>query len=180
MDAFILPFTLFVVVLGLISFLIHFYSSRLWVRVAGFLIFILAFPSGWVLVSEQLSKPKPVELAFFDPAYSTQLQVLAVTSIPQKAIFVWVQVKGEKFPRSYQLPWAAALEKTMRKNMSEANGRKGKWIAKDLKVLFLGNYFSPGKNIIVDALPPKAPPERRTLIDRQTGVDVFNDNRETP
>lgn len=180
MDAFILPFLVFTISIGIISFLIHFYSSRFWVRVVGLIIFISSLPAGWYLVSNQLSKPKPVSLAFFDPSYRSQIQILSVSSIPNTAIFVWVIVKGENFPRSYQLPWSAPLEKSMRRKMEEVVERKGKWIAKNLKSLFLGNYYSPGRNIIVDSLPPKEPPKRKTLIDRKTGIDVFNENRETP
>lgn len=164
---FLFPFVLFTLFIGFFSFLIHYYSSRLWVRVAGVAVFLIALPIGWWMLDGALSKPKPIEITFIESIKNKDVYVLKVLSIKDEGIYLWVLPKGERVPKSYVLPWDKKMAERMRRQMQSAKRNKTAVIMKGLFKMRKGEINdSKGAPIIVPMMPVKTPNDRKVLLNK--------------
>jgi hypothetical protein len=95
-------------------------SLRLKVAALGVTLAMVASAYGGLV--ELLGRPKPVQLEWIQPL-ATGARVLAWHAVEQDAIFLWLQLDGQREPRAYVQPWSLAAAKALYQAMAEAEAQ---------------------------------------------------------
>lgn len=80
---------------------------RLLVRAGAAAAAAVMLASGYFALSDLLSRPKPVRLAWVESA-AEEAVVLGSSLHEGKAIYLWLALPDEEEPRAYSLPWSTA------------------------------------------------------------------------
>ena len=97
--------------------MIAIWSPRvLWLRISAVLAVALFIPLAYVMLTMLLSRPKPMDYAWFE-RNADKAAVLGASFDEGKAIYLWLRLEGKIAPSYYVLPWrqkdAETLEDTL-------------------------------------------------------------------
>ena len=114
-------------------------------------------PLSYLGLNELLSKPKPIERAWFEPR-AGEATLLGVSLNEGKAIYLWLQLDGSREPRSYVLPWHSELAERLQQLIREAIEMEG--------VVRLANPFAKKSlerlgELNIHVVPPNLPPHKQ-------------------
>jgi hypothetical protein len=85
---------------------------------------VLFLPVSYAGLVDLLSKPKPVDLEWWQ-AEASEAEVLAARQVENEAIYVWLQLPDIAEPRAYVLPWSRAGAEQLQQAMREAEQNGG-------------------------------------------------------
>jgi hypothetical protein len=92
---------------------------KIWVRASAVALVAAISVSGYLTLTEMLSRPKPMSLAWAERAVA-EAEVLGSTFIEGEAIFVWLRLPDNPEPRAYRLPWNQQQAQQLQDAMNEA------------------------------------------------------------
>lgn len=105
--------------LGLISI---WAPRRLMIKGTALATATLFLPLAYASLVELLSKPKPVDLEWWQDD-AAEAEVVASRLIEEEGIFLWLQLPDLVEPRAYVLPWDQASAEQLQKALREAEQR---------------------------------------------------------
>jgi hypothetical protein len=80
---------------------------------------VLFLPVSYAGLVDLLSKPKPVDLEWWQTDAS-EAEVLAARQVENEGIYLWLQLPDVAEPRAYVLPWNRASAEQLQQAMREA------------------------------------------------------------
>jgi hypothetical protein len=160
---FLLPFVGSILFVAGFAFLLQFYTTALWTRVAGLMLFLASAPGSWFLISSSLSFPKPVSISFIEKIQDKEVVMVSAHYDIGNAIYVWVIPAEETTIRSYSLPWNEPLAKKLQDGMKAAELNNSQLRVKGLFTKSDADNPSNGAEVIVPQIIQK--PERKVLLD---------------
>lgn len=92
---------------------------RLPIKLGALITSCLFLPVAYAALSDLLSKPKPVELEWWN-AKAEEATVLGSTMRENVGIYLWLQVADIAEPRSYVLPWDQEMAQQLQDAMDQA------------------------------------------------------------
>ncbi len=92
---------------------------RLWVKLSAVVAVAFFLPVTYGAFSELLSRPKPVGIEWAQRTVPEAV-VLGSRTIEDKAIYLWLGLKGQQEPRAYALPWSKNLARQLHAAQKEA------------------------------------------------------------
>jgi hypothetical protein len=107
--------------LGLISI---WAPRRLAIKGAALATLVLFLPCAYASLIELLSKPKPVDLEWWQND-AAEAQVLAARQVENQGIYLWLQLPEIAEPRAYVLPWDRASAEQLQRALREAEQQGG-------------------------------------------------------
>ena len=111
----------FLAVLAAILANIAFWSPRrVWVKFGALAVIAVLLPSGYIGLTEMLSRPKPISLELARTELA-EAAVLGSHMEENKAIYLWLALPDVGEPRAYALPWNQKLARQLRGAEREAN-----------------------------------------------------------
>jgi hypothetical protein len=102
--------------LGLISI---WAPRRLMIKGAALATAALFLPVAYASLVELLSKPKPIELEWWQTE-AAEAEVVASRLIEEEGIYLWLQLPEIREPRAYVLPWDRASAEQLQQALREA------------------------------------------------------------
>ncbi|MGH6898425.1 MAG: hypothetical protein ACREJ5_18045 [Geminicoccaceae bacterium] len=102
--------------LGLISI---WAPRRLAIKGAALATLVLFLPLAYASLVELLSKPKPVDLEWWQSG-AAEAEVLAARQVENQGIYLWLQLPEIAEPRAYVLPWDRASAEQLQRALREA------------------------------------------------------------
>ena len=105
--------------LGLISI---WAPRRLMIKGMALATATMFLPVAYASLIELLSKPKPVDLEWWQND-AAEAEVVASRLIEEEGIFLWLQLPDLVEPRAYVLPWDRASAEQLQKALREAEQR---------------------------------------------------------
>jgi hypothetical protein len=97
---------------------------RLAIKGAALTTAVLFLPVSYAALVDLLSKPKPVDLEWWQ-GNAAEAEVLASRLVEDQAIYLWLQLPGVVEPRAYALPWNRARAEQLQQAMREAQQQGG-------------------------------------------------------
>ena len=96
---------------------------RVWVKFGALAVVAILLPSGYLGLTEMLSRPKPIALELAQTELA-EAAVLGTHLEENKAIYLWLALPDVGEPRAYALPWDEQLARQLRgaQRDSEENG----------------------------------------------------------
>jgi hypothetical protein len=85
---------------------------------------VLFLPVSYAALLDLLSKPKPVDLEWWQ-GYAAEAEVLAARQIENEAIYLWLHLPDVSEPRAYVMPWDRASAEQLQEAMREAERKAG-------------------------------------------------------
>lgn len=79
----------------------------------------LLMATGYAAFVELLGRPKPAAMEWF-AGRAKDARVVAARFREGKAIYLWLELDGERQPRAYVLPWSLAQARRLQEAMREA------------------------------------------------------------
>lgn len=133
---------------------------RTWVRFTAVGVVALFVPLAYVQLIELLSKPKPMELAWYERTREKAI-VLGIDFDEGNAIYLWLRLKGDTAPRYYQIPWHPQLAQKLQDGLEDAVRRNS--------VMVITNPFIKPANeewgdLNIEIKPPPMPPMKAPRI----------------
>ncbi len=127
MTAFTIAFASLALLLGIYAFVGLPFGSK-WRRaaVSGFFAILLA--GLFFGYSDMLGRPKSTRLEVLRPSES-EAKVLGSYMVEGTGIYLWLQLKGNKEPRYYVLPWEEKMARDLQKAIAENAERHGSGVA---------------------------------------------------
>ncbi len=127
MTAFTIAFASLALLLGIYAFVGLPFGSK-WRRaaVSGFFAILLA--GLFFGYSDMLGRPKSTRLEVLRPSES-EAKVLGSYMVEGTGIYLWLQLKGNKEPRYYVLPWEEKMASDLQKAIAENAERHGSGVA---------------------------------------------------
>lgn len=127
---------------------------RTWVRFVAVAAVSLFLPLAYVQLIELLSRPKPMEYAWYERAREKAI-VLGVDFDEGQAIYLWLRLPEETAPRYYSIPWNPRFAEQLQDGLEDAVRRNS--------VLIITNPFSRQGpedlgDLNVEIQPPPQPP----------------------
>ena len=115
---------------------------------------VTLIPASYVALTEILGRPKPVAHEWWSGQATTAV-LLGTTVDEGRAIYLWVQLDGERRPRYYELPWRRRLAESIQEATDEAIETRGRIEIKDF---FSKRAWDELGVVNMDIVPPSAPP----------------------
>lgn len=142
---------------------------RLLVRAGALAAAVLLLASGYFGLTDLLSRPKPVRLAWLEQA-PDEVEVIASTYEEGKAIYLWLQLPESTEPRAYQLPWSTAQAEALEQARQKAQ-RAGRGGSVRMRNPFseAGEKDLSEQRIYSPAQPAPPPKSAETIIDLSSG-----------
>jgi hypothetical protein len=109
---------------GLLSLISIWAPRRLAIKGAALTTAALFLPVSYAALSDLLSKPKPVDLEWWQRD-AAEAEVLASRLVEDQAIYVWLQLPDVAEPRAYALPWDRASAEQLQQATREAQEQGG-------------------------------------------------------
>jgi len=127
---------------------------RTWVRFVAVAAVSLFLPLAYVQLMELLSRPKPMEYAWYERTRDKAM-VLGVDFDEGRAIYLWLRLPEETAPRYYSIPWNPRFAEQLQDGLEDAVRRNS--------VLIITNPFSRQGpedlgDLNVEIQPPPQPP----------------------
>lgn len=119
MEAMTPAFLIGVVLICLLASLAVWAPRRAWVRCWAVALSGIVFVSGYIALTDMLSRPKPMSLAWAEGSIASA-DVLGSSFIEGEAIFVWLRLPGSLEPRAYKLPWDQRQAQQLQDALNEA------------------------------------------------------------
>ena len=104
---------------GMLSLISIWAPRRLAIKGTALTTAVLFLPVSYVALVDLLSKPKPVDLEWWQ-SEAAEAEVLASRMIEDEAIYLWLQLPDLSEPRAYVLPWDRASAEQLQQAMREA------------------------------------------------------------
>ena len=123
-------------------------------RAAAVALAATLIPASYVALTEILGRPKPVAHEWWSGQATTAV-LLGTTVDEGRAIYLWVQLDGERRPRYYELPWRRRLAESIQEATDEAIETRGRIEIKDF---FSKRAWDELGVVNMDIVPPSAPP----------------------
>ena len=152
----LLPFFFFAAVLAavLLATVAIWAPRRTVPRVVAVVLAVTLIPASYVALTEILGRPKPVAHEWWS-GQATSAVLLGTTVDEGRAIYLWVQLDGERRPRYYELPWRRRLAESIQEATDEAIETRGRIEIKDF---FSKRAWDELGVVNMDIVPPSAPP----------------------
>ena len=152
----LLPFFFFAAVLAavLLATVAIWAPRRTVPRAAAVVLAVILIPASYVALTEILGRPKPVAHEWWSGQATTAV-LLGTTVDEGRAIYLWVQLDGERRPRYYELPWRRRLAESIQEATDEAIETRGRIEIKDF---FSKRAWDELGVVNMDIVPPNAPP----------------------
>jgi hypothetical protein len=109
---------------GMLSLISIWAPRRLAIKGTALTTAVLFLPVSYVALVDLLSKPKPVDLEWWQ-SEAAEAEVLASRMIEDEAIYLWLQLPDLSEPRAYVLPWDRASAEQLQQAMREAEQNGG-------------------------------------------------------
>lgn len=138
----------------------------LWMRIAAVIATALFVPLAYVTLTVLLSRPKPVDFAWFE-RNADRASVLGVSLDEGKAIYLWLQVEGHAMPGFYVLPWRQSQAEALEDTLNVAAQKRASVV---LKKPFAKKSLHEKGSLSIEIIPPASPP----LKPPQVPARVFN------
>lgn len=119
MEAVTPAFIIGVILICLLSSLAVWAPRRAWVRCWAVGLSGIIFVSGYMTLTDMLSRPKPMSLAWAEASVASA-DVLGSTFVEGEAIYVWLRLPGSMEPRAYKLPWNDQQAQQLQDALNEA------------------------------------------------------------
>ncbi len=119
MDAVTPAFIVGVILISLLASVAIWAPRRMWVRCWAVALSAVAFVCGYAALTDMLSRPKPMSLAWAESQVEAA-DVVGSTFIEGEAIYVWLRLPGSLEPRAYKLPWDQKQAQELQDAMNEA------------------------------------------------------------
>lgn len=129
------------------------------IRVLALAAMTLFMPIVYVQFVGLLSKPKPVEWAWFERDVD-KAEVLSVSFNEGKAIYIWLRLNGMIEPRFYSLTWRQQVAEDLEDAMLQANRTNSRVIVSNP---FSKRALEDRGGITVEILPPPMPPKKQPM-----------------
>ena len=123
-------------------------------RAAAVALAVILIPASYVALTEILGRPKPVAHEWWSGQATTAV-LLGTTVDEGRAIYLWVQLDGERRPRYYELPWRRRVAESIQEATDEAMQTRGRVEIKDF---FSKRAWDELGVVNLDIVPPSAPP----------------------
>ena len=152
----LLPFFFFAAVLAavLLATVAIWAPRRTVPRAAAVVLAVTLIPASYVALTEILGRPKPVAHEWWSGEATTAV-LLGTTVDEGRAIYLWVQLDGERRPRYYELPWRRRLAESIQEATDEAIETRGRIEIKDF---FSKRAWDELGVVNMDIVPPSVPP----------------------
>lgn len=124
------------------------------IRVLALAAMTAFMPIAYVQYVELLSKPKPVEWAWFDRDVD-RAEVLSVSFDEGRTIYMWLRLDGMIEPRFYSLPWRQRVAEDLEDAMEQANRKRSRVIVKEP---FSKYGLEERGSISIEIIPPPEQP----------------------
>ncbi|MEK9672948.1 MAG: hypothetical protein VW268_10670 [Rhodospirillaceae bacterium] len=160
MDLIYFIFSAVLLIAGALGAIAIWAPRRTWVRFAAVGAVMLFIPVAYVHAVELLSKPKPIEYAWFERTRDKAI-VLGIDFDEGNSIYLWLRLAGSNEPRYFAIPWSLPLAQRLQDGLEDAVKRNS--------VLVITNPFiKPGPDdwgdLNVQIKPPPAPPMKKPQI----------------
>lgn len=157
MDLIYYVFAAMLLIAGALGALAVWAPRRTWVRFAAVGVVMLFIPIAYVQLVELLSKPKPMEFAWFERNRS-QAMVLGIDFDEGKSIFLWLRLQDETEPRYFVIPWSLPLAERLQEGLEDA-------VKKNSILVIKNPFIKPGPDdwgdLNVEIKPPPPPPMKK-------------------
>jgi hypothetical protein len=110
---------------ALLSLISIWAPRRLAIKGAALATAVLFLPVSYAALVDLLSKPKPVDLEWWQTD-AAEAEVVASRLVEDQAIYLWLQLPGVAEPRAYALPWDRASAEQLQQAMREAEQQGGR------------------------------------------------------
>lgn len=156
MDVLIYVFAAAVGIAALLASIAIWAPRRVWIRVVAVAVTALFMPLAYVYFTGLLSKPKPVDFAWFERNVE-RAAVLSISLHEGEAIYLWLRLDGEMEPRYYKLPWRRRAAEDLEDAVDAVSKSKGSII---LKRPFSRHGFEENGTLNVEIVPPPSMPRK--------------------
>jgi hypothetical protein len=127
-----------------------------WVRFSALIVTAVFVPIVYLGVAELLSKPKPMNLEWYDRD-AEQAAILGVSFHEGEAIYLWLRVDNAMEPRYYVLPWRQQLAERLEDAIENAINRNATAV---LRMPFFRRSFDELGHLNLDVILPPVPPQK--------------------
>jgi hypothetical protein len=127
------------------------------VRVVALGIAALFIPIVYVQSIEMLSKPKPASFEWYQRS-ADSAELLGVSFVEGRSIYLWLRIAGAPEPRSYVIPWNLTLAEKLEDAVDDAVRKKSTIL---LKKPFYRRSLEEWGDLNVEIKPPPLPPLKK-------------------
>lgn len=128
-----------------------------WIKVVALAVTALFFPLAYAELTGLLSKPKPLDFAWFERNVE-KAAVLSASLHEGKAIYLWLRLDGALEPRYYVLPWRQRFAENLEDAIDGALNTRGGVV---LERPFSRRSYDELGELNVKIQPPPTPPRKR-------------------
>ena len=172
MDAMFYLFAAAVGVAALLAAIAIWSPRATWIRVTALLVTALIMPLAYAQMTTLLSKPKPLDFAWFERNVE-RAAVLGVSLSEGKAIYLWLQLDGVAEPRYYVLPWRQRAAENLEDTVDGAlNSRSGVMLERPFSRRAFEDLGQLNLKIVPPPVLPQKPPPRPPRIFNPRSNDI--------
>ncbi|MBU2531527.1 MAG: hypothetical protein KKB37_02210 [Alphaproteobacteria bacterium] len=143
------------------------WSPRIiWLRISAVAITALFIPLAYVTLTLLLSRPKPVDFAWFE-RNADKAAILGVSLDEGRAIYLWLRVDGDTMPGYYVLPWRQAQAEQLEDTLHAAVRSRSQVV---LRQPFARKSLQEQGALSIEIIPPPSLPNKPPQIPPQ----IFN------